>query len=1075
LVPNDAIQNVLARVTGENPSDILGTLGTFRLVNGQTERSPANLFLINPNGIVFGESARLNLGGSFLGTTAHAVKLGELGLFSASEPTSNQLLAIEPSAFLFTQSNPGAIVNRSRASTTSTFSTFLSGGLFLVGGSITFDEGQAGSSDNRVELTAISGIGTVGLAERKLSISDSTPRGDITLQNQSALTTQQGDIAIYARNLNVIDRSSIITTLNAENGAQSRRAGDIWLNVSGKATLQQQGIVGSIVGENAVGSGANITVDAAVVEIDNVSGFSSIHSGRGDAGDIVINARDRISLANSQGSVSGRVSGISTFGLAGQGKAGNIRLKTGSLRVQDGSAINSISDRIGDSGNIVIDVQGGVILEGFIPGSFLTSRISTNIRSTGTGKGGDVQLTAETLDVKRGGSITTSIAGKGNAGNIKIDVRDRIVIDEAASRGDSRFISSIFSSALPGEGEGNSGNIDISTGTLTVTNGATISSDIGRNGNAGNITINARDQVTFDGFSPIDTDLIDRSSRATTLTTPDVIGNSGNITISTGVLTLSNGGSLISDIYGQGSGGNVVINARDRVLIRGRSSGFSQSSITTTLSGAGRAGDITINTESLRLEEGGAVVADGTGRGEAGKIFVNAIDSTVIDGSVKISGDFQSVIDRLKLSQSIIGDLKEILNSSQISSNANLGSVNGGDIQISTGRLILTNGGSISGYSLSGNSANITINARDQVILDGISSNFILANGVETRYRSGINNAVSNGATGKVGTVRIETGELSILNGAEIASNTAGGGSGGNITINARNQTTIDGKQFGRASNISSGSSDTLLLDGTVSRGRGDAGTISINTGILAVRSNGFITSSSESEGEAGNIDIKASQVRLDQSAIATVATAVDGGNININASKLLLLRNGSLISTQTGVENAQGVGTGGNINVNARFLVAIPKEDSDINADATRGRGGNVNINAQAIFGIQPRFQGTSLSDITASSEIGLSGNITLNSPDSSIVQNALFQLPSNIDTNTLLANSCITRNPQNGTFYITGTGGLPSNPGDLSAYPTGTVQSTTWKRGDPIVEPQSVYQLPNGQLLLSRECGTP
>jgi len=68
--PNVEIQNILARVTGGNRSEILGTLGTL----GGSE---PNLFLINPNGIVFGENASLDVGSSFVATTANGIKLGE--------------------------------------------------------------------------------------------------------------------------------------------------------------------------------------------------------------------------------------------------------------------------------------------------------------------------------------------------------------------------------------------------------------------------------------------------------------------------------------------------------------------------------------------------------------------------------------------------------------------------------------------------------------------------------------------------------------------------------------------------------------------------------------------------------------------------------------------------------------------------------------------------------------------------------------------------------------------------------------------------------------------------------------
>ena len=117
--------------------------------------------------------------------------------------------------------------------------------------------------------------------------------------------------------------------------------------------------------------------------------------------------------------------------------------------------------------------------------------------------------------------------------------------------------------------------------------------------------------------------------------------------------------------------------------------------------------------------------------------------------------------------------------------------------------------------------------------------------------------------------------------------------------------------------------------------------------------------------------------------------------------------------------------------------------------------------------------------SEINATGTI--SGNI-IGVPDISSIQNGLTELQGNpIDTNALIANSCIARSPkQEGTFIITGTGGLPTRPGEAvaSTYPTGDVQNvsdnaaSSWKKGEPIVEPQGVYRLANGNLVMSREC---
>ncbi|MHC5675641.1 filamentous hemagglutinin N-terminal domain-containing protein, partial [Nostoc sp.] len=95
------IENILTRVTGGNASNIFGTLGVA---------GAANLFLINPNGILFGQNARLDVQGSFVGTTANGVQFGNQGFFSATNPQAPPLLTIQPSALWFNQLNQNAAI-----------------------------------------------------------------------------------------------------------------------------------------------------------------------------------------------------------------------------------------------------------------------------------------------------------------------------------------------------------------------------------------------------------------------------------------------------------------------------------------------------------------------------------------------------------------------------------------------------------------------------------------------------------------------------------------------------------------------------------------------------------------------------------------------------------------------------------------------------------------------------------------------------------------------------------------------------------------------------------------------------
>ncbi|BAY81496.1 hypothetical protein NIES267_09730 [Calothrix parasitica NIES-267] len=99
------ITDIFSRVTGNNPSNIFGKLGVL---------GDANLFLINPNGIVFGENASLDVGGSFVASTANGIEFGEQGVFSTSNPEIPRLLNVSASALFFSQvaAQPGNIVNR---------------------------------------------------------------------------------------------------------------------------------------------------------------------------------------------------------------------------------------------------------------------------------------------------------------------------------------------------------------------------------------------------------------------------------------------------------------------------------------------------------------------------------------------------------------------------------------------------------------------------------------------------------------------------------------------------------------------------------------------------------------------------------------------------------------------------------------------------------------------------------------------------------------------------------------------------------------------------------------------------
>ncbi|MEH2401685.1 MAG: S-layer family protein [Nostoc sp.] len=179
----------------------------------------------------------------------------------------------------------------------------------------------------------------------------------------------------------------------------------------------------------------------------------------------------------------------------------------------------------------------------------------------------------------------------------------------------------------------------------------------------------------------------------------------------------------------------------------------------------------------------------------------------------------------------------------------------------------------------------------------------------------------------------------------------------------------------------------------------------------------------------------------------------------------LLLIRDRSNISATAG-----GNGNGGNININAPIIAG--SENSDIIANAVKGRGGNIQISTQGLFGLKFRPQLTSENDITASSQFGVSGTVQVNTigidPNSGLVE-----LPANIiDPSQQIATGCA--GSDGSSFVATGRGGVPQNPNqqvtsdrtwsdirDISAYrktqkvqaqipqsPKILVQATSWRR---------------------------
>ena len=310
------IANIFSRVTGSNISNIDGLLRA----NGA-----ANLFLINPNGIIFGPNARLNLGGSFFASSADSLLFEDNRSFSASNPTAPPLLKVSIPIGLNFRDNPGEIVNRSTVENSAGDVVGLEvapgENLTLVGGNINFEAGNTTARGGNIELGGLSVGGTVGISEDgSLNFPEDVAQADITLNNAAKVDvrgTGGGSITINARNLNLkagdSDDSFIRAGITVNSTSANAQAGDITINATDNVTVDDS-FIANQVAPGAVGNAGDVTITTGSLSLTNGGLVSANTFGQGNAGAVEIIASDSITIdgENSDGFVSNASSSVSS-------------------------------------------------------------------------------------------------------------------------------------------------------------------------------------------------------------------------------------------------------------------------------------------------------------------------------------------------------------------------------------------------------------------------------------------------------------------------------------------------------------------------------------------------------------------------------------------------------------------------------------------------------------------------------------------------------------------------------------------------------------------------------------------
>ena len=804
---NPSIENIINRVTGSSVSEIDGLIRA----NGT-----ANLFLINPNGIIFGENATLDIGGSFIGTTADSLKFANNEEFSAVNSTS-PLLTVNMPIGLQLGSDSGDITVRgaghdaffdldtfsiNRFARNLGLSVAEGNTLGLVGKNISLEGGNLSAVQGNIELGSIAEAGIIDLAANDLGFTfdfGTLKGGEINLSDRASLDVSgngSGNVLVQGDLVNLTGGSAIFAQTEGDAAGGLTTVNAKQLNIIG--TDPDEFIASSIASDvefDATADGGSVEINADGLLLEAGGSISANTYGLGNGGDLTVRAADIIVTGEST------LFGEFFSGLFAQadlfqtGKGGNILIETDSLLVENGAQISTTTFGDGDGGDLTIAAKDVKLIgdsENRASGLFATTDF---VGVDGTGRGGNLNLTTNSLLVSGGAQIASATSNLGDAGNLDITAAD-VEITGSSEFGESGLFASTGST-------GQGGNIGLKADTLIVSNKAEITASTSSEGNAGEINV-FTNQLQ-----------INNSALAAVAFSE---GNGGNISVTTEQLQITNGGQIETTTFGAGNAGSLDISANN-IELDGFSDRVSSGLFFGAVEGSGDGGDISLKSDRLSITNGASISVSNfpsrnserlPGTGKAGNMNIN-VNTLEIDSSTEFSTITASANTQAGGDITINANVNaSIANGSQITATTQ-GAGEGGNISFSAGSLNLLSSGQISVDSTgSGNAGNIAI-ATGAFNLDG-----------------GEVTAAATQAGG--GEISLNTDSLFLEDNALISTSVLeSDGGGGNITIN--NIDFIIGRDESRIA------ADAVF---------GSGGNIEIDTTALFFEGSSTITASSQ-------------------------------------------------------------------------------------------------------------------------------------------------------------------------------------------------------------------------------------
>lgn len=559
------VQNIITRITGTNLSHIDGLIRA----NGS-----ANLFLLNPNGIAFGPNARLEMGGSFFGTTADSIHFADGSEFGVPNAQATPLLSINVPVGLQMGQNPGAITVQGtghrlsaqvfteldRSLNPTGLAVQAGNTLALIGGTIDFSGG----------IAAVEGGGHLEVG--------SVSNGQVRLN-----ATEGGWVGDYS---------------------EVRQFRDIH--------LARQSLL------DASGSNGSIQLQGRNIDLTEGSAAALQNLGDRSSGGITVNATESLNLMGNK--PDGSLGSTIRIDNLGTSATGDITISAARLSIQDGGQIWTTSATAAPGGNLTVNVPGSIALDGAVPANPSIPSSITAI-ALNSGNGGNLTISTGNLRLFNSATLTSATISSGETGILRVNATDSIEI-----AGNNPITLTPSSIGLATSSSGHTHQMLIHTSRLLIRDGGLLGSSTLATGSAGSVTIDASESVEIRGKAP---GSIVPSRIASTAQILDPLfqaayglpaipsGDAGSLIVNTPSLRITDEGFVSVKNDGPGRAGDLLINANSILM-------DSQSSISaSTASGDG--GNIRLNLQQeLIMRDHIFISARAAGRGHGGNLFINA-------------------------------------------------------------------------------------------------------------------------------------------------------------------------------------------------------------------------------------------------------------------------------------------------------------------------------------------------------------------------------------------------------------------------------------------------------------------